>query len=59
MADEETSIQLAERLVAKITDDQRRGAIGSEEYRALMGVAYRNAANTADLLKLAKKLKEG
>jgi hypothetical protein len=57
-ADEETSERLAQRLVAKITDEQRRGAIGSEAYRAAMSVAYRAAANVEDLLRLAKLLKE-
>lgn len=54
---EETSENLAERLVAKITDELRTGAIGPQNYREIMTNAYQLAATTSNFLKLAKKVR--
>lgn len=58
MAEEETVEKLARMLVAKIVDDQRRGSLGTDAYRATMNIAYRQAAGLEDLLKLAKSFNE-
>ena len=56
---EETSEQLARRLVAKITDDQRRGPLGgSPNAKAVLGTMYTLAAAIEDLAKALKGIKE-